>query len=155
MITSFEYSLTGNMDAGQDDINLRMDVAKAFNRAYNHGKRDQFLAKIFGKENHLESLSSQPIEAHRPTSRIISVPIHQIKGSLGRSDDFDLNFNPLKERSRSRWMSIAAAVRIGLPMPAVELVQVGNAYYVRDGHHRISVAKSMGQDAIDARIVNG
>jgi hypothetical protein len=154
MITSFGYSLTGNIDAGQDDINLRMDAAKAFNRAYSHGKRDQFLAKIFRKENHLQSLSSQPVESHRPTNRIISVPIHQIKGSLGRSDDFDQNFNPLSECSRSRWMSIAAAIRIGLPMPAVELVQVRNAYYVRDGHHRISVVKSMGQDAIDARIVN-
>jgi ParB-like chromosome segregation protein Spo0J len=43
---------------------------------------------------------------------------------------------------------------MGSSMPAVELVKVGSAYYVQDGHHRISVAHSLGQEAIEARIVN-
>ena len=83
MITSFGYSLTGNMDAGQDDINLRMDAAKAFNRAYSHGKRDQFLAKIFGKENHLQSLSSQPVESHRPTTALFRYPFTRSRVAWG------------------------------------------------------------------------
>jgi hypothetical protein len=154
MNISFEYSQIGKMDSGLDGTTLRMEAAKSFDAAYGHGRRSQFLAKLFGKENHLQTISSQPVESHRTTSRIVTVPIRQIKGSLGRSEDFDANFNPLNERSRSRWMSIATAVRMGTPMPAIELVQVGDAYYVRDGHHRISVAKSMDQEAIEARIVS-
>jgi uncharacterized ParB-like nuclease family protein len=81
------------------------------------------------------------------------VPIHQIKGSLGRSNDFDANFNPLHERTRSRWISVASAVRQRIPLPPVELLQVGDSFFVRDGHHRISVARAFGQEDIEARVV--
>jgi hypothetical protein len=154
MITNYEYSLIGNMSQRLNNMNLRIDAAKSFNLAYSRGKRNQLLAKILRKENHLRTLSSQPVTSNHPTSRIVAVPIRQIKGSLGRSTDFDANFNPLQERSRSRWISILTAVEMNIPLPAVELVMVGNAYYVRDGHHRISVAKSMDQEMIEARIVN-
>ena len=154
MITNYEYSLIGTMSQRLNDTNLRLDAAKSFNLAYNRGKLNQLLAKILRKENHLQTLSSQPVASTHPTSRIVSVSIRQIKGSLGRSTDFDANFNPLQERSRSRWISILTAVRMNIPLPAVELVQVGETYYVQDGHHRISVAKSMDQEMIEARIVN-
>jgi len=154
MITNYEYSLIGNMSQRLNDINLRLDATKSFNLAYNRGRRNQLVVKILGKENHLQTLSSQPVASSRSTSRIVSVPIRQIKGSLGRSTDFDVNFNPLQERSHSRWISILTAVRMNIPLPAIALVQVGDTYLVRDGHHRISVAKSMGQVMIEARIVN-
>ncbi len=154
MNISFDYALIGKINTGLDDINLRVASAKLFDRAYSAAKRNQLLAKIFGKDIHLQMLSSQPVGSDHHRSHIVSVPIQQIKGSLGRSEDFDANFNPLNERSRSRWISIATAVCKGTPMPAIELVHVGNTYYVRDGHHRISVARSMDQEAIDARIVN-
>jgi hypothetical protein len=38
----------------------------------------------------------------------------------------------------------------GDPLPPVELIQVGSVYFVRDGHHRISVARAMGQQEIEA-----
>lgn len=154
MSISFETTLIGTMDLGLEEATLRMQASKAFDRAYNTGKRNQLLAKIFKKEIHLETLASLPIDSHRSSSHIITVPIRMIKGSLGRSEDFDTEFHPLNVNSRARWMSIATAVRKGIPMPAVELVQVGEDYYVRDGHHRISVAKDMEQEAIEARIVN-
>lgn len=154
MITNYEYSLIGNMSQRLNNMNLRIDAAKSFNLAYSRGRRNQLLAKILRKENLLQTLSSQPVTSNQPTSRIVAVPIRQIKGSLGRSTDFDANFNPLQERSRTRWISILTAVKMNIPLPAVELVMVDNAYYVRDGHHRISVAKSMDQEMIEARIVN-
>ncbi len=154
MNISFDYALLGKMDTGLDDINLRIATAKLFDRAYSTAKRNRLLAKIFRKDIHLQALSSQPLGSDHHRNHIVSVPIQQIKGSLGRSEDFDVDFNPLNERSRSRWISIATAVRKGTPMPAIELIQVGNTYYVRDGHHRISVARSMDQEAIDAHIVN-
>lgn len=154
MSISFETTLIGTMDLGIEEATLRMQTSKAFDRVFNAGKRNRFLAKIFKKEIHLQTLASLPIESHRSSSHIVTVPIRNIKGSLDRSEDFDTEFHPLNVNSRSRWMSIATAVRKGIPMPAVELVQVGENYYVRDGHHRISVAKDMEQEAVEAMIVN-
>ena len=59
-----------------------------------------------------------------------------------RSGDFDRNFHPLETHTRSRWLSIAVARLNGQAMPAVELIKVGEVYAVRDGHHRISVARA-------------
>ncbi len=81
-----------------------------------------------------------------------AVPINRVVGSLGRSGDFDAAFNPLSEETRDRWLSVARARRTGIPLPPVELVQVGERYFVRDGHHRISVARSLGEEAVDAEV---
>jgi hypothetical protein len=81
-----------------------------------------------------------------------TVPIHEIRGSEGRSEDFDADFRPLRPHSKERWMRIAIAQQMGKTMPPVELVRVGDAYFVRDGHHRVSVARALGQKEIDAQI---
>jgi hypothetical protein len=82
------------------------------------------------------------------------IPIKKIVGTEGRSEDFDADFHPLKKHNRERWISVAVARQMDVILPAVELIQKGDEYYVRDGHHRISVAKARGQLEIDARIVN-
>ena len=81
-----------------------------------------------------------------------TVRIQQIKGSEGRCQDFDLNFNPLKNHNQNRWISIASAWQRGVHLPAVDLIKIGDKYVVRDGHHRISVAKFMGCIFIDANV---
>jgi hypothetical protein len=82
-----------------------------------------------------------------------SVAIDQICGSEGRADDFDNAFNPLHERTRSRWLNIASLRLAELELPPVELIRLGETYFVRDGHHRISVAKALGEHYIDAEII--
>lgn len=81
-----------------------------------------------------------------------SVPIRQILGSEGRCDDFDADFRPLHTRTKKRWLSIALARYKGMILPMVDLIQVGDIYFVRDGHHRISVAKALGQTYVDAQV---
>jgi hypothetical protein len=81
-----------------------------------------------------------------------AVPLDQIRGSEGRSGDFDADFRPLGGHTKDRWVGIATAQQMGRTMPPVDLIQVGDAYFVRDGHHRISVARALGQKAIDARV---
>jgi len=81
-----------------------------------------------------------------------SVPVEKIRGSQGRSDDFDGEFNPRHRRSASRWIGVYTAWQAGVALPPVELVQIGDSYYVRDGHHRISVARSLGMRYIDAEV---
>ena len=82
-----------------------------------------------------------------------TVPLNRIKGSEGRSGDFDCDFNPLHARTRNRWMSIAIARSQGDTLPLVELIQLGEDYFVRDGHHRISVAHALSEEYIDAVII--
>jgi hypothetical protein len=81
-----------------------------------------------------------------------TVPLAQIQGSEGRTTDFDAAFHPVTDHTQSRWASVACAQLANVPLPAVELIRVGAVYYVRDGHHRISVACALGQCAIDARV---
>ncbi len=80
------------------------------------------------------------------------VPIDHIRGTEGRCTDFDAGFRPLSERSRLRWVHLAIARLNGESLPPVELIEVGGTYFVRDGHHRISVAKALGQQTIDAEV---
>lgn len=81
------------------------------------------------------------------------MPINRIKGSEGRSGDFDCDFNPMHTRTIDRWISVAVARSYGAILPAVELIQVGEDYFVRDGHHRISVARAFGEEYVDAKVV--
>jgi hypothetical protein len=81
------------------------------------------------------------------------VAIDSIIGSEGKVADFDMGFHPIQEASRERWVSLATAYIGCLPLPPVELIQIGSAYFVRDGHHRISVSRAFGQTSIDAEVI--
>jgi hypothetical protein len=80
------------------------------------------------------------------------VPIRRIIGSEGRRGDFDRQFNPLNRGLKARWQSVAIARYQGVVLPLVELIQIGDDYFVRDGHHRLSVARTLGQDDIEALV---
>jgi hypothetical protein len=81
------------------------------------------------------------------------VPIGLIIGSEGRTTDFDMDFYPIHGASRERWVNMAMAHLADLQLPSVKLIQVDDAYFVRDGHHRISVSRAFGQLAIDAEVI--
>jgi hypothetical protein len=79
-----------------------------------------------------------------------TVPVKAIRGSEGRTRDFDADFNPLTDNIQDRWVSIYNAQKRGAALPPVELIRVAETYFVRDGHHRISVARALGQEYIEA-----
>ncbi len=99
-----------------------------------------------------ETLQSSCVQGQQYAG-LQTVSMDRIQGTEGKADEFDAEFNPTQERSRSRWISIALQKLRGRELPPVELVQVGNTYFVRDGHHRISVSRAMGQDFIEAEVV--
>jgi hypothetical protein len=78
------------------------------------------------------------------------VRLDSIVGSVDRSRDFDRSFRPTSRRVRERWERIDAAMRRGEPMPPVSLIRIGEIHFVEDGHHRVSVARALGWDVIDA-----
>jgi hypothetical protein len=81
------------------------------------------------------------------------IPIDSIVGSMDRTRDFDRRFRPTTQRVRPRWERIALARRRGESFPPIEVFRVGDAHFVRDGHHRVSVARAHAQDVIDAHVV--
>ena len=81
-----------------------------------------------------------------------SVAVDRILGSEGRCHDFDAGFRPLRSHNKERWVRIAAARLMRTPLPPVTLTQVGDRYFVLDGHHRISVARALGQTEVDAEV---
>ena len=83
-----------------------------------------------------------------------TVPIEAIVGSVDRMHDFDRRFRPTTSRTRGRWERIAAARRRGEALPPISLYRVGDLYFVRDGHHRVSVARAMGDTVIDAYVTD-
>jgi hypothetical protein len=80
------------------------------------------------------------------------VPLDAIVGTIDRQRDFDRGFRPTSRRVRSRWEHIAAAMRRGEALPPVDLLRVGEIHFVRDGHHRVSVARALGHEDIDAYV---
>lgn len=80
------------------------------------------------------------------------VPLDQIVGTLGRDREFNRFFFPRDETLRQRWERISRLARGSRGYDPVQLYKVGEAYFVVDGHHRISVARAMKSPTIEARV---
>ena len=81
-----------------------------------------------------------------------TIPLDSIVGTVDRSRDFDRRFRPTSRRVRQRWERIAKAMRRGEAMPPIEVYRVGDMHFVVDGHHRVSVARALGWEMIDAYV---
>lgn len=81
---------------------------------------------------------------------LVDVPLESIVGSVDRRRGFDRRFRPTSADSRTRFERLAMAARRGEDLPPVDLVQVGEAYFVSDGHHRVAVGRALGRDRIAA-----
>jgi hypothetical protein len=137
-----------------DQISGRMSQA-AYDTARSRARRNQVWSKITGQPNGLHSLrevSANCDVGARRHAGIRTVPIDRIRGSEGRSNDFDRDFNPLQDHTAGRWQNIARAWDRGKSLPPVDLVKVGDVYFVVDGHHRVSVARARGQVDIEAKV---
>ena len=80
------------------------------------------------------------------------VELDSIVCTVDRTKEFDRRFRPTSSRLRGRWERMAEAQRRGQSMPPVALYRVGGLHFVRDGHHRVSVARALGRDTIDAYV---
>src|SRR5436190_1783138 len=69
-----------------------------------------------------------------------------------RHNEFDRNFRPTSPGVRSRWERIATARRRGQTMPPIDVYRIGELHFVQDGHHRVSVARALGDTHIEAHV---
>lgn len=130
----------------------RMD----FEWAYRKGFWRAFFALLTGAETQL--LPYDEIRSHIPfrgehTIGLREVPLEKIVGSVNRYHDFDRAFLPRQTHTRSRWESIDRAHMRDVILPPIELYKIGEIYFVKDGNHRVSVARERGQAFIDAYVI--
>ena len=84
-----------------------------------------------------------------------TVPVSQIVGSMDRFHDFDRTFLPRKKATQGRWTRIDRAYYEDVRLPPIQLYKVGDIYFVKDGNHRVSVARDRGVEFIDAEVIEG
>ncbi len=122
-------------------------------RDFDRARRKAFIQRILALVTR-QSLDLLPFEQvreqlHLRDSRfrgLQEVPLVQIVGSVGRYQDFTRTFLPRTDGLRERWAAVEDRVKEG-GLPPVELYKVGDAFFVRDGNHRVSIARA--QDAAD------
>jgi hypothetical protein len=81
-----------------------------------------------------------------------TIDLDSIVGTVDRGREFDRRFRPTSGRVRTRWERIAAAQRRGEAMPPIDVYRIGELHFVKDGHHRVSVARALGHKVIDAYV---
>ena len=80
------------------------------------------------------------------------IPLDSIIGTVDRSREFDRDFRPTSPRVRERWERINLAQRRGEAMPPIDVYRIGELHFVKDGHHRVSVAHALGYRDIEAYV---
>jgi hypothetical protein len=147
---SFDNNL---MNGSQNPLQQRRAVVQSFNRARMRGTWRGRLSRLMGRSTQLQSFNSTgQYIANQVSADVQYIALDDVTGSEGRSRDFDNHFWPLKDHNRDRWVNIALAIRNGKPLPPIKLIHTAEGYAVRDGHHRLSVARAFGQAVIEAEI---
>lgn len=111
------------------------------------GKSDELLQyDEITRKMHIKGLSSKGIK---------EIPLDAIVGSVNRYRDFDKDFLPLRNEDVERWARVKAAMTSpGSPgLPPIRVYKIGEAYFVLDGNHRVSIAKQMGLEKLEAHVV--
>ena len=141
-----------------DSGSPRVDAESDFMRARRHQVLSSLAARLRNdKDDVVQSMSfDDVVEAlGRRAENYLGtkvIPLDAIVGSVDKVRDFDRRFRPTSGRSRQRWERLARASRTGEVIPPIEVYQVGDYYFVRDGHHRVSVARSLRLDVIEAKV---
>jgi len=135
-----------------------LEAAKKYGRlqAQSHSLI-RILLQRFGQKPELELLAFDQVRRLLRSPLGIErgmqiIPIANIVGSVGRYRDFDRAFLPLSGADEQRWRELDVAMNEMRTLPPIDVYKVGDVYFVRDGNHRVSVAKANGLTHIDAYV---
>ena len=134
------------------------DAKDDFSRARRHRALAKLAARLRGEPGDIDLVLpfEEVVEAlGRVGERSLgleTIELDSIVGTVGRTREFDRGFRPTSNRTRQRWERIANAQRRGKDMPPISVYRIGDMHFVRDGHHRVSVARARGADDIDAEV---
>ena len=124
-----------------------------FERAYQRSLWRKLITRLTGKSNQLlpfdEVRQALPYRGQRDIG-LQEVALDKIVGSVGRYRDFDRAFLHTQRQTTERWVNVSKARYNEVALPPVELYKIGEVYFVKDGNHRVSVARERKQAIIDA-----
>ena len=150
--TSYLLPTTAYQD---QEVQAAETARQLFERAFLRSLAHTFLNWLVGRSDHLldlNNLNMRSMKVNRHYAGVQVVPVRRIRGSEGRSPDFTAGFLPARVHLRIRWENIASLMLQGIPLPPIELIQVGEIYFVQDGHHRLLVSAALDRDYIDAEV---
>ena len=127
-----------------------------FARARRGAFLEAISAQLLGRPNEL--LSFEQVRTHLPIKGqvyrgIEAIPVSKIIGSVDRYADFNRRFSPTQTHTQARWQNVDKATLNDVILPPIQVYKIGDAYFVADGNHRVSVAKEKGMAFIDAQII--
>jgi hypothetical protein len=126
-----------------------------FTRARRRAEMEKIVASLTGKSADLLSFEEvrKKVRGIRGNRRLLKdVPLDSIVGSVGRYEDFTRDFLPRRDSDAERWSRVERLAKDEVGLPPVDLFQIGDAYFVNDGNHRVSVARQMGHSHIEAYV---
>jgi hypothetical protein len=138
----------------------RSDVENDFLRARRRQVLSRLANRLSGQPDDVnlilpfdEVMAALGWQGERPLG-LRTIKLDAIAGTLDSRRDFDRQFRPTSGRVRERWERLALAQRRGEAIPPIDVYRVGDMYFVKDGHHRVSIAFATGLSVIDAYVTD-
>jgi nucleotide-binding universal stress UspA family protein len=131
------------------------DALEDFRAARRKAVLEELLAKLTGKSNRMVPYDEirvrlGGIETAKRTLQ--EIPLDSIIGTVSRYQDFNRKLLPLNASDSARWARVRTAVEDSTGLPPIEVYQIGDAYFILDGHHRASIARELGSSHIQAYV---
>jgi hypothetical protein len=137
--------------------NLMIDAQTAFSRELRLRRRERAIGWLARRRHGCLASLDRVLATGAPAARrgagLRAIPLESIVGTAenAKARTFDRRFRPVPS-SRRRWEGLWVAGRRGAALPPISVYRLGDEHFVRDGHHRVSVARSLGMVAIDAEV---
>ncbi|MCI0393643.1 MAG: hypothetical protein L0332_22480 [Chloroflexi bacterium] len=132
----------------------RRQADQHFDQARRRAAWEKMSAWLAGQDQSLlpfEAIRAELKQQHPLYRGVRQIPLANIVGSMGRYQDFTRSFLPLNDSMRERWVKVESLAIAHGWLP-IEVYQVGDVYFVRDGNHRVAIAHQMGYDTIEAHV---
>jgi hypothetical protein len=130
-----------------------LEADRAFTAAFRARRRAAFLARVKRVGRTVCGLPVYDEAMDRRTGErgFREISLECIAGTTepNRAAEFDQHFRPTA-RTRCRWQRVWMAFHGGHSLPPISVIAVAGGYAIRDGHHRVSVAKALGVPTIHA-----
>lgn len=139
----------------EHEFSSTVSAIQDFRRARRRAAIEALFARLRGQSSELLSYEDvrQKLRANsRREKGFEDIPLDAIIGSVGRYTDFTRGFFPLQDSDAHRWARVKAAITSLEGVPPIDVYQIGDAYFVRDGNHRVSVARELGATHIHAHV---
>ena len=144
-----EYYLDGYLD-------WRKIATGEFQRALQRGRIQAFFSRLTRRSPHLllyETVKKKFNLANRVDRGRQEIRLNQIIGSVGKSELFTRSLMPLAGSLGDRWMDIYVLMQGPRGFPPIKVYKIGDGYFIFDGHHRASVARYLGNQVIEAYVI--